>query len=82
MNGGSIIQGVKLFSAYSAGLAIPFLFAAFGIERITGILRNQRKVMHYVEISMGGVMIVVGILLVIGRFAMLNQFGFFIDLGL
>jgi cytochrome c-type biogenesis protein len=82
MNGGSIVQGVKLFSAYSAGLAVPFLFAAFGIGWVTNILRNHRQVMHYVEIGMGGVMIMVGILLVLGRFASLNQFGFFIDFGL
>ena len=82
MNGGSIAQGVKLFSAYSAGLAIPFLVAAFGIGWITNILRNHRKMMHYVEIGMGVVMIGVGILLVLGKFATLNQFGGFIDFGL
>jgi cytochrome c-type biogenesis protein len=82
MNGGSITQGVKLFSAYSAGLAVPFLMAAFGIGWVTNILHNHRKVMHYVEISMGCVMILVGVLLVMGRFATLNQFGVFIDFGL
>jgi cytochrome c-type biogenesis protein len=82
MNGGSIAQGVKLFSAYSAGLAVPFLIAALGIGWVTNILRNHRKVMHYVEIGMGGVMILVGILLILGKFATLNQFGFFIDFGL
>jgi len=82
MNGGSIAQGVKLFSAYSAGLAVPFLLAAFGIGWVTNILRNHHKVMHYVEMGMGGVMILVGILLVLGKFATLNQFGVFIDFGL
>jgi cytochrome c-type biogenesis protein len=82
MNGGSIVQGIKLFSAYSAGLAVPFLLAAFGIGWVTNILRNHHKVMRYVEIAMGAVMILVGILLVSGRFATLNQFGVFIDFGL
>ncbi len=82
MNGGSISQGIQLFSAYSAGLAIPFLVAAVGIQWVTSILRNHRKVMHYVEIGMGGVLIVVGVLLVMGKFATLNNFGFFIDFGL
>ena len=31
INGGSVALGVKLLSAYSAGLAVPFLAAAFGI---------------------------------------------------
>jgi cytochrome c-type biogenesis protein len=82
MNGGSITQGIRLFSAYSAGLAVPFLIAALGIGWVTNILRNHRQVMHYVEMGMGVVMILVGVLLVIGKFAILNQFGFFVDFGL
>jgi cytochrome c-type biogenesis protein len=82
LNGGSIIEGVRLLSAYSAGLAVPFLIAALGIGWVTHILRKYRRLTHYIEISMGAVLIVVGVLLVLGRFASLNQFGFFIDFGL
>jgi cytochrome c biogenesis protein CcdA len=31
INGGSVSLGAKLLSAYSAGMAIPFLVAALGI---------------------------------------------------
>ena len=31
INGGSVSQGARLLSAYSAGLAVPFLAAAWGI---------------------------------------------------
>ena len=41
--------GAKLLSAYSAGLAVPFLVAAFGIGWVTTILRKYNKVMRYVE---------------------------------
>jgi cytochrome c-type biogenesis protein len=82
LNGGSIIEGVRLLSAYSAGLAVPFLLAALGIGWVTHILRKYRRLTHYIEISMGVVLIIVGVLLVLGRFASLNQFGFFIDFGL
>ncbi len=40
VNGGSISQGASLLMAYSAGLAIPFLVAAFGIGWVTTILRK------------------------------------------
>ncbi len=82
LNGGSISQGVKLLGAYSAGLAIPFLIAAFGIGWVTKILRRYGKFMHYVEVGMGVVLIGVGVMLFLGVFNLLSRFGFFVDLGL
>jgi cytochrome c-type biogenesis protein len=75
-------EGVKLLSAYSAGLAIPFLLAALGIGWLTTSLRKYRKAMHYIEIGMGGVMILVGILLFLGIFSTLARFGPFVNFGL
>jgi cytochrome c-type biogenesis protein len=82
LNGGSIAKGVKLLSAYSVGLAIPFLLAALGIGWVTTILRRYGKVMRYVEIVMGVILIVVGAMLFLGTFEQLARFGFFVDLGL
>lgn len=82
MNGGSLSQGTALLSAYSAGLAIPFLFAALGIGWVTRILRKYGRVMHYVEVGMGVVLIVVGIMLAFGLLTQLNRFGLFVDFGL
>lgn len=82
INEGSISQGVYLLSFYSAGLAIPFLLAALGIGWVSNILKRHGKVMRYVEIGMGVVLIIVGVLLFLGIFNKLSQFGFFIDLGL
>lgn len=82
MNGGSVSEGVKLLSAYSAGLAIPFLLAALAIGWVTLILKRYKKAMHIVEIVMGVILIAVGVMLFLGTFAQLNQFGFFVDLGL
>lgn len=82
INGGSVSEGVKLLSAYSAGLAIPFLIAALGIGWVTTILKKYGKAMHYIEIAMGVILIIVGIMLFFGILEQLNQFGFFIDLGL
>lgn len=74
---GSISQGGWLLAAYSAGLAIPFLLAATQISLITGVLRRYGKYMHYVEIAMGVVMIIVGGLLFLGRFQTISSLGFF-----
>lgn len=82
LNGGSIAQGVQMLTAYSAGMAIPFLLAALGIGWVTRILRRYGKAMHYIEIAMGVLLIIIGIMLFLGTFEQLARFGFFIDFGL
>lgn len=82
LNGGSIAEGVKLLSAYSAGLAIPFLLAALGIGWVSAILKRYRKTMHYVEIAMGIILIVVGVMLLLGTFEQLGRFGLWVNFGL
>jgi cytochrome c-type biogenesis protein len=77
MNGGSISQGVVLLTSYSAGLAIPFLIASVQIGLVTTALRKYGKVMHYVEVVMGGFLVLVGILLFTGRFQTLASLGNF-----
>lgn len=84
MNGGSISTGVSLLSAYSAGLAIPFLIAALGVGWVSVTLKKYGKVMHYVEIAMGVILVIIGIMLFSGifeRIAAAGQF-FWIDFGL
>lgn len=82
LNGGSISQGASLLSAYSAGLAIPFLIAALGVGWVTTTLRKYGKVMRYVEIGMGVVLVIIGIMLFSGTFERLSQYGLWVDFGL
>lgn len=78
LSGGSIFQGAALLSAYSAGLAIPFLVAATQISLVTLVIRRYGKVMHYVEIGMGLLLVLVGVLLFQGSFNRLASLGSFI----
>ena len=73
-NGGSLVVGTLLGSAYSAGLAIPFLAAALGIGWVTVVLRKYAKVMHYVEVGMGVLLVIVGVLLFFGSFNLLANY--------
>jgi cytochrome c-type biogenesis protein len=79
---GSIAQGAQLLASYSAGLAIPFLIAAIAIGSVTQFIRKYRKSMHYVEIGMGVILIIVGVMLFLGIFEQMARFGYFIDFGL
>jgi cytochrome c-type biogenesis protein len=81
-NGGSILKGILLGSAYSAGLAIPFLLAALGIGWVTIILRRYSKVMRIAEIVMGIILVLAGIFLVLGTFNIIASYIPFINFGL
>jgi cytochrome c-type biogenesis protein len=70
---GSVSLGVVLLSAYSAGLAIPFLLAALSIGWVTTILRRYGRLLHYIEIAMGVILIVVGLMLIFGVFELLAR---------
>ncbi len=68
LSGGSVFTGGALLAAYSAGLSIPFLIAALGVGWVTTTLKKYGKVMHYTEIAMGVIMIVIGLMLFFGLF--------------
>ena len=84
LNGGDIGLGTRLLASYSAGLAIPFLVAALGIGWVSTILRKYSKTMRVVEIVMGVILVLVGIMLFSGTFEIIAQQGqfFWIDFGL
>jgi len=84
LNGGSIAMGAVMLTAYSAGLAIPFLLAALSIGWVGTTLRKYGKVMRYVEIAMGVILVVVGGLLFFGIFELIAQRAqfFWFDFGL
>jgi cytochrome c-type biogenesis protein len=77
ISGGSISQGILLLTTYSAGLAIPFLVASVQIGLVTTAIRKYGKAMHYIEVGMGILLIIVGILLFSGRFEQLASLGSF-----
>ena len=58
--------GAGLLAVYSAGLGIPFLIAAFAVDRVSALLRRFRNQMQNVERAMGVLMIVTGIAFLTG----------------
>jgi cytochrome c-type biogenesis protein len=77
-----ILEGVILLSAYSVGLAVPFLLAALGIGRVAELMSRYGKVVRYISVVTGIILVIVGILLFTGTLETLARFGFFIDFGL
>jgi cytochrome c-type biogenesis protein len=79
LNSGSLAQGFWLLMAYSIGLAIPFLIAAAEIGLVTSFIKKYGNVVRYMEIIMGVIMIVIGVLLFLGRFEQIGSLGFFFE---
>jgi len=75
----TVWKGILLLAIYSAGLAIPFLATSLGIERFLKFYNRFKFHMHAVEVASGGLLIVFGILLVMGRFATIAGYFSFLN---
>jgi cytochrome c-type biogenesis protein len=64
-------KGMWLLSAYSLGLAVPFLLSAVAIDRFTAFFQRMRRQMIWISRISGVVMIGIGVLLVTNYFTVL-----------
>jgi cytochrome c-type biogenesis protein len=79
-------RGVVLLSAYSAGLAVPFLLAALGIGRVTELMRRHQRWIRGISMASGALMVVIGVLLLTGGLSRiantLSPLGTLFDFGI
>ncbi len=68
---GDVTRGVTLLLAYSAGLAVPFLLAAFAIDSFRVWFTRFRPWMIWLQRGSGVILVIVGFLLVTGEFTRL-----------
>jgi cytochrome c biogenesis protein CcdA len=71
-NAETISRGVFLLAVYSAGLAVPFLLTALGINRFLRFYQRFRKHLHTVEVLSGALLLFVGALIFMNRLAWLS----------
>lgn len=62
----TVTKGAGLLAVYSAGLGIPFLLAAFAIDRFSAAFNRMKKQLHNVERAMGVLMVVTGVAFLTG----------------
>jgi len=68
----TIGRGVFLLAIYSAGLAIPFLLTALGINQFLRFYQRFRRYLHAVEVSSGALLLAVGGLIFVNRLTWLS----------
>jgi cytochrome c-type biogenesis protein len=69
----TIFEGIVLLSIYSAGLGIPFLIAAVGMETFLGFSNLLKRHFRTVEIISGVLLIFVGILVLSNDLSRINS---------
>lgn len=67
----SVAQGMALLFVYSLGLAIPFVLSALALTAFLAWFQKFRRYIRYVEWAAGILLILVGLLLVTGKFTLL-----------
>jgi cytochrome c-type biogenesis protein len=73
----TVLQGMGMLMVYSAGLAVPFLLAAWSVERFLGALRRVRDHFRTIELVSGGLLVIVGLLVLTDQLSRFNAyFGF------
>jgi cytochrome c-type biogenesis protein len=62
----SVARGALLLGVYSAGLGVPFMAAALGVERFLGFLQRFRRHLGSVERATGVLLVITGVLFLTG----------------
>jgi cytochrome c-type biogenesis protein len=68
----TVSRGVFMLAVYSAGLAIPFLLTALGINQFLGFYQRFRRYLHAVEVCSGVLLLAVGSLIFVDRLTWLS----------
>jgi cytochrome c-type biogenesis protein len=58
---------------------VPFLLTSLGIERFLKFYSRFRMHMHVLEVASGGLLIMLGALLVFGRFTIISNYLSFLN---
>jgi len=75
----TVLEGMGLLTVYSAGLGVPFLLAAWSVERFLGALRRLKNHFRTIELVSGGLLVAVGLLVVTDQLTRLNSHFLFLE---
>jgi cytochrome c-type biogenesis protein len=75
----TLVQGMGLLSVYSLGLAVPFLLAAWSLERFLETFARLRRHLGKLEAAAGALLVGVGLLVVTDQLTRLNGYFAFLE---
>ena len=71
---GTLLRGMLLLVAYSAGLGIPFILSGFAVNSFFAVFARFRRYMRMVEYVSGALLVGVGLLLLTDRLTILSRY--------
>ena len=69
---GTALRGAALLGAYSLGIGIPFILAAAFASRFLGWAARFKKHMRKIEMAMGALLVVTGMLFITGQMSAIS----------
>jgi cytochrome c-type biogenesis protein len=66
-------EGVRLLTAYSLGLGVPFFATAVAMNRFFTAMGKIRKHYHKIELVSGALLVVIGVLIFTNKFTVIAQ---------
>lgn len=69
----TVMRGAALLATYSLGIGIPFVIAGLFASRFIAWANRFKRHMHRIEMAMGGLLIVTGILFITGQMSLVSQ---------
>ncbi len=69
----TIWRGAALLAVYSLGIGIPFIVAGLFASRFISWANRFKRHMHKVEMAMGGLLVVTGLLFITGQMSRIAQ---------
>jgi cytochrome c-type biogenesis protein len=70
----SVGEGMQMLAVYSLGLGVPFLLTSVAIDRFFSAAARIRKHYRLIELTSGGLMIVVGLLIFFDQFTLIAKY--------
>lgn len=70
----TIGEGVLLLAVYSAGLGVPFFLTSLAIDKFFAASSKVRRYYRAIEIVSGVLLVVLGVLMLTGRFTLIIRF--------
>ncbi len=75
-NQDTVGQGIGLLAVYSAGVALPFMVLSMTVHLLFGFVRRANKMLRFINIGAGLLLIATGLLLITDKFKMIAGIAF------
>jgi len=76
----TVTMGIMLLTAYSLGLAVPFVLTAYAIGSFSGYFKRISRHLNTISIASGVLLIIMGILIFTNKVAALSKYFSFFNL--